>query len=128
MEAFQQTIGEDPMIDQRYQLWKGTPEEVISGADYLTFDSTLQSEKGFVAQSWQELLVAVISNPESAQMLDLDPRSMVEEIQYLRGVGHIGRFSLSKRVASGAAPPLPPQVVPGGGPPQAGAVPPAAAA
>ena len=122
IEAFKQTIGDDPMIDQRFQLWKGTPEEVISGADYLTFDSTLQSEKGFIAQSLQELLVAVINNPEAAQMLDIDPRSMMEEVQYLRGAGNIGRFSLSKRVASGAAPPLPPAVVPGGGGP--GAAPP----
>ena len=124
LESFQKTIGEDPMIQQRYDLWKGTPEEVISGADYLTFDSTLQSEKGFVAQSLQELLVAVINNPEAAQMLDIDPRSMLEEVQYLRGVGHIGRFSLSKRIASGQAPPLPPAVMPGPAqqqPPQAAA-------
>jgi hypothetical protein len=112
LESFQKTIGDDPMIQQRYGLWKGTPEEVISGADYFTFDSTLQSEKGFVAQSLQELLVAVINNPVSAQMLDIDPRAMLQEVQYLRGVGHIGRFSLSKQVASGQAPPLPPAVVP----------------
>jgi hypothetical protein len=98
------------------------------------FDSTLQSEKGFIAQSLQELLVAVINNPVAAQQLDIDPRAMLEEIQYLRGVGNVGRFSLSQRVASGQVPPLPPAVVPGppggqqgAGAPQQGAPPQAVA-
>jgi hypothetical protein len=117
LESFQSVIGQDPGIQERYDLWKGTPQDVIGGADYFTFDSTLQSEKGFIAQSLQELLVAVINNPVAAQQLDIDPRAMLAEIQYLRGIGNIGRFSLSKQVASGAQPPLP-AVVP---PPQAAA-------
>ena len=84
-------------------LFKGTPQEVIGGADYFAFDSTLQSERSFIAQSLQELLVAVIQNPQAAQMLDLDPRSMMNEIQFLRGAGNVSRFSLSKQVASGSA-------------------------
>jgi hypothetical protein len=113
VESFQSVIGEDPNIEQRFTLFKGTPQDVISGSDFFTFDSTLQSEKGFIAQSMQELLVAVINNPVAAQQLDLDPRAMLAEIQYLRGVGNVSRFSLSKQVASGAQPPLPPAVVPG---------------
>ena len=87
LEAFQGVVGEDPMVQQRYEVFKGTPEEVISGGDFFTFDSTLQSERNFVAQSLQELLVAVIGNPEAAQMLDIDPRSMLNEMQFLRGAG-----------------------------------------
>src|SRR4029077_17345693 len=79
LESFKSIIGDDPMIEQRYGTWKGTPEDVISGADYFTFDSTLQSEKGFIAQSLQELLVAIINNPMAAQQLDLDPRAMINE-------------------------------------------------
>jgi hypothetical protein len=119
LEAFQGVVGMDPMIQARYEVFKGTPEEVIGGGDFFTFDSTLQSERGFVAQSLQELLVAVINNPQAAQMLDIDPRSMLSEIQFLRGAGNVSRFSLQKQVASGQAPPLPqlmPQ--PGGPPPQ----------
>jgi hypothetical protein len=125
LEAFQGAVGMDPMIQARYEAFKGTPEEVIAGGDYFTFDSTLQSERGFVAQSLQELLVAVINNPQAAQMLDIDPRSMLSEVQFLRGAGNVSRFSLQKQVASGQAPPLPqimpqpaagqaPQIQPGG--------------
>ena len=113
LEAFQGVVGVDPMVQMRYEAFKGTPEEVISGGDFFTFDSTLQSERNFVAQSLQELLVAVIGNPEAAQMLDIDPRSMLNEVQFLRGAGNVSRFSLQKQVASGQAPPLP-QVLPGG--------------
>ena len=107
LESFTSVVGVDPMIQARFETFKGTPEEVIGGGDYFTFDSTLQSERSFVAQSLQELLVAVINNPEAAQMLDIDPRSMLGEIQFLRGAGNISRFSLQKQVASGQAPPLP---------------------
>ena len=119
LEAFQGVVGVDPMIQMRFEAFKGTPEEVISGGDFFTFDSTLQSERNFVAQSLQELLVAVIGNPEAAQMLDIDPRSMLNEVQFLRGAGNVSRFSLQKQVASGQAPPLP-QVMPqpGAGGPQ----------
>lgn len=126
-ESFAGTIGsDDPMMQKRYDLFRGTPEEVIGEGDYFTFDSTLQSERTFVAQSLQELLVAVINNPESAQMLDIDPRSMLQEIQFLRGAGNLSRFSLQKQVASGQAPPLP-QVMPQPGQVPPRAVPPAAA-
>jgi hypothetical protein len=92
IESFEMAIGKDPMIQQMYELFKGTPQEVIGGEDFSTFDSTLQSEKGFIAQSLQELLVAVINNPVAAQQLDIDTRDMLEEIQYLRGMGNVGKF------------------------------------
>lgn len=106
-EQFARVIGSK--ADQnRYNLWKGTPQEVAAGDDFFTFDSTLASEKGFIAQSLQELLIAIMSNPVAAQQLDLDPRAMLEEVQQLRGAGPMGRFSLSQRIQSGAAAPLPP--------------------
>lgn len=102
-ESFQKAISKD--ADQvRFDNFKGTPEEVITGDDYFTFDSTLASEKGFIAQSLQELLVAIIANPLAAQQLDLDPRTMMNEIQELRGAGPMTRFSLSKAKEAGASP------------------------
>jgi hypothetical protein len=112
LESFAKVIGSQlPDIQLRYADFRGTPDEIIGGNDYFTFDSTLASEKGFMAQSLQELLVAIISNPLAAQQLDIDPRVLMSEIQYLRGAGNISRFSLSRQMAQGA-PPLPPVVVP----------------
>lgn len=102
-EAFYRAVGKpDPQDEQavreyllRYQAFKGTPEEVIGGDDYFTFDSTLSSEKGYMAQSLQELLVAIISSdPMAASRMTagIDPVKLVEEVQYLRGSGNIKRF------------------------------------
>lgn len=92
-------------LDQmRYADFKGTPEEVICGDDYMVFDSTLASEKGFAAQSIQELLSVVLSsNPMAAQQLgmQLDPSKMVEEMQRLRGDSNPKRF----KYAPGTQPP-----------------------
>lgn len=119
MESFARVVGTPPgnmmmgitpemELMQRFQAFKGTPEEVICGEDYMMFDSTLASEKGFMAQSLQELLVAVMSNPMAAQQLDVSAKAMLEEIQYLRGAGNVRRFSMSGRVAQGLeAPPMP---------------------
>lgn len=95
-EEFQSVIGgtaED--IQERYAAFKGTPQEIVRGDDYFTFDSTLQSEKGFMAQSLQDLLTAILSSdPTAASRLtrEVDPAKIVEEIQYLRGAGNIKRF------------------------------------
>jgi hypothetical protein len=98
-EMFGRLIGGAPEEQgQRYAEFKGTPEEVICGDDYFQFDSTLASEKGFMAQSLQELLVAIISSdPTAAQRMSqgIDPVKLVEEIQYLRGSGSIRRFKYS---------------------------------
>jgi hypothetical protein len=102
-DMFMRVVGKPASDDQqaqqellaRYSAFKGEPEEVICGDDYFTFDSTLASEKGFMAQSLQELLVAIVSSdPMAASRMTqgIDPVKLVEEIQYLRGSGNIKRF------------------------------------
>jgi hypothetical protein len=95
-------------VMMRFANFKGTPEEVVCGDDFFVFDSTLASEKGFIAQSLQELLVSIMGNPQIATMMDISPKAMLEEIQFLRGAGNVSRFSASARQAAGLeAPPQP---------------------
>lgn len=107
-EMFMRALGRPDQADQaavqaaatRYSVFKGTPEEIVTGDDYFTFDATLASEKGFTAQSLQELLVAIISsNPLAAEKLTsaIDPAKLMKEIQYLRGSGNINRFKYSSQ-------------------------------
>lgn len=108
--AFAAPQGTDPeaFMSQRYAAYKGTPEDVICGDDFFMFDSTLASEKGFIAQSLQELLVSVMTNPVAAQTWDISAKALMEEIQRLRGVSNVGQFSLSQRVKAGLeTPPMP---------------------
>lgn len=111
-ESFKRIMGDsmsDPNeLQQRFQSFKGSPEDIIAGDDFFVFDSTLSSEKGFMAQSLQELLQVVLANPVAAQQLDISPKAMLEEIQLLRGAGNVSRFSLRKRIVQGKeAPPMP---------------------
>lgn len=105
-ESFTKLIGQPAPDDQeavqdvmnRFKMFQGTPEEVITGDDYFTFDSTLSSEKGFMAQSLQELLSVILSSdPMAARLMtrDISPAKITEEIQYLRGSGNIKRFRYS---------------------------------
>lgn len=96
IDSFGRVVGGPPEeLQARYDAFKGTPEEVICGEDYLVFDSTLSAEKGFMAQSLQDLLAVIIqSDPTAAGRLarNVDPAKVVEEIQYLRGSGNLKRF------------------------------------
>lgn len=90
------TGSQDPA---RYAAFKGTPQEVICGSDYFNFDSTLSSERGFMAQSLQELFSAIVSsNPQAAQEVtqQLNPVKLIDEIQYMRGAGNVSRFRYSQ--------------------------------
>jgi hypothetical protein len=112
-DRFNLVIGTAAQQDpRRYLAFKGTPEEVICNADYFTFDGTLQSEKGYLAQALQELFGQVLANPAAAMQLDVDPRVMLSEIMNLRGAGDVSRFSLAQNVARGAPPLMPPMPEP----------------
>jgi hypothetical protein len=101
-ESFARALGgfKDPQkLIERYTDFKGTPEELICGDDYLMFDATLSSEKGFMAQQVQELLSMILTaNPMAAQQLTMkiNPTKLVEEMQYLRDGTPIERFYYSQ--------------------------------
>ena len=83
---------------ERHKQFAGTPEEVICGDDYFSFDATLSSERGFMAQSLQDLLSTLFSaNPAAAMQVtqQIDPVRLLDEVQYLRGAGSISRFKLT---------------------------------
>ncbi len=94
-ESFKWAIGQPADLDARFAAFKGTPEEIVCGDDFMVFDSTLASEKGFMAQSLQELFSVLLqSNPMLAQQLGmkLDPMKLMNEMFYLRGTGDVNRF------------------------------------
>lgn len=97
-------------VQQRFLDFQGTPEEVICADDYMVFDSTLSSEKGFSAQTLQELVGLILqTNPVAAQQVgqNMDVTAMITEMQRLRGDNNPNRFAY----APGKQPP--PMPVPG---------------
>lgn len=128
-ETFTKVLGtESPTpgvtLEQLYAAFKPTdPTALVGNEDFFIWDSTSQNDKGYLAQSLQELVIALASNPEMIAVLGYDITKLVDEIQYLRGVRNVQRFKLP------AQPVLPPVGTPPGpgsqpGGPGAGVVPP----
>lgn len=95
-ETFTKIIGNslpnDVPIEVAYQQFHKTAPELIGNEDLFVNDTTTQNERIYIAQSIQELALAVLNNPETAMMLNLDPRKMVNEIMALRGVYNLDRL------------------------------------
>ncbi len=75
--------------DELWTQFKATPYEIAASEDFFVFDGTLPSEKAFLAQSLQELLMTMLSNPQIAMVMGYGPdqlRTLLEDIYTLRGV------------------------------------------
>lgn len=125
----------DPMTGQpkpnqeALQFLSVTKNDLVEDTDFVIFDGTLPSEKGYIAQSLQEILTSIISNPVAAQFLGLDPRGLMKEIMALRGIRNLGQFTLPPQLAGpmwsqAVGGLMPPPPMPAGGPPGQPAPPP----
>lgn len=68
--------------------------ELVGTSDYFIFDGTTSGEKGYLAQSYQELLGILLSNPNAAMQLGLDVNKLLQEIYVLRGAPNLKSFAL----------------------------------
>jgi len=73
---------------------KADKSDLVGNFDFEIFDGTLPSEKHFNAQALQEVLAGLMSNPEAAIALQLDPKAILLEMLELRGVRDPKRFTL----------------------------------
>lgn len=131
-QTYQKVFGKSLEVEAKWPLFAPEdPRELVGCEDFLVFDSTLSSEKGYIAQSLQELVSVMASNPEVAGMSGFDFERAVESIQKLRGVRNVDRF-FSRPTAVGnpgvGAPAQGIGNVPGAGSEQAVGVPAAAGA
>jgi hypothetical protein len=94
-EEFAKVVGENVMMEQPelFPAFALPIEQLVGSEDLFSFDGTLPSEKGFLAQSLQELLGIVMQDPQVAQMFDINPKGILEEIMTLRGITDLSRFS-----------------------------------
>jgi len=115
-ETFFKILGED---EDTYNAWqtfhKDAWWELIGSEDFFVFDATSASEKTFVAQSLQELAIALMSNPEMLAATNIDLVKIIERIQELRGVTNLKQFQRDQPIgqpllgADGQIPPVPGQ-------------------
>jgi hypothetical protein len=90
-ETFRKVLGESNM--PLFSLFAPSdPSVLVGNEDFFVFDTTLVSEKGFLAQSLQELVIAMMNSPELAAAQGFDLQKAVLEIQHLRGIQNATRF------------------------------------
>ena len=105
-ETFERVVGEN--AQEYWDLFHAEdPTTLLGNEDYFSYDGTLSSEKNYIAQSLQELVGILASNPEVLAATNLDLVAMIKEIQALRGVKNLDRFELPPQ------PTLPPNGQPG---------------
>jgi hypothetical protein len=90
-ETFVKIVGQKN-ADLFEQFAPASPSELVGNEDFFTFDATMQSEKGFLAQSLQELVVTMMNNSEVAAAQGFNFEKAISEIQYLRGVKNAARL------------------------------------
>jgi hypothetical protein len=92
IEEFRKIVGDDA-DDARFAAFNKREQGILNAYDFNLFDGTSPTEKGYIAQSMQELLLGMWENPMAMQMLQYPPfRALLTEICNLRGVKHPERF------------------------------------
>lgn len=96
IETFVRVLGAGPFgemkdipVDQLFLAFKGDPVSIATSEDFFFFDNTMPSEKAFLAQNLQEIVMTVLQNPEVAMSLGYGPaqvREMFNDLYELRGV------------------------------------------
>jgi hypothetical protein len=88
------TFGEIPItLDQLFEEFAPSdPVELVGNEDFFIFDMTSSSERAYLAQNLQELVIALSANPAIAQLTQYDITKLIDEILFLRGVRNPARF------------------------------------
>lgn len=115
METFVKIVGES----KAYLFDKFAPADIrslVGNEDFFVFDTTQQSEKGFLAQSLQELIVAMIGNPQVLMATGFDLQAAIKELQFLRGLNNATRFFRTNPASAAGTPAQDPASTVGGDP------------
>lgn len=75
--------------EDMFALFKADPVSIATAEDFFVFDGTSPSEKAFLAQSIQELLMTILQNPDIAPLLGYGPeqiKELINQVYLLRGV------------------------------------------
>lgn len=95
--------------EELFKLFKADPISIATSEDFFVFDGTTPSEKAFLAQSLQEIMVTILSNPQVSAVLGFGPeqvKALFQDIYTLRGVTP-SRLPAPRSPASPAIAPMP---------------------
>lgn len=106
-DVFSAIIGEQGLIDTPYeQVILTDPQKLAGGYDFCAYDATFPTDRQQQAGALQQLFEALIQNPETMKLLNVNPMKLLQYIAQLYNIKNMHDFDLQ---------PLIPQA-PGGGP------------
>lgn len=92
VETYVRTVGDMANMEAYNGFVKVNKAALIGNYDFEMYDGTLPSDRDDMANVLQEVLVAIIQNPEGVQLFNLNPAKILREIATLKGIKHINRF------------------------------------
>jgi hypothetical protein len=87
----------DASDPNEYGYFKVSRDMLVGNYDFGIFDSTLPSEKGYIAQQIGELLQVMMGSPEAIPMFGYDPRKLLDRMFELRGLRHLQNLKLPQQ-------------------------------
>jgi len=73
--------------------------KLVGNYDFLVFDGTMATARGATAMQLQELLTALIANPQLPLLFNIDPRKLMNEILTLNNIRNVDRFQFDPNQA-----------------------------
>lgn len=94
LETFQKIVGKKADQARFDSFCKRNIGPSLDDYDFNVFDGTLPSEKGYIAQSMQEIFLSLMENPMGVQLLATSQplRLLLVELAELRGIKNPERF------------------------------------
>lgn len=103
VETYVRTFGRitDPMGEEYTAFVKASNKDFTGEYDFEILDGTLPSEKMWLAQTLQELLMVVLGNPQLALLLGFDIKKLMYEYLRLKGLRHPEKFAAGTQQQQG---------------------------
>jgi hypothetical protein len=92
-EAFVKIMKDDAEASQEFLAVD--KNSLVGDYDFEIMDGTLPSERSYMAQAIENVLLALMKAPDAAIALQMDPRALLLESMTLRGIKNPKRFTLS---------------------------------
>ena len=94
-EVYEQIVGAMALKAPFEQTILANPDRIAGGYDFVPYDATLPSDKGFQAGVFQELFTVMLQNPDAMQLLNKSPIKLLNHIAELYGIKNMQDFDLT---------------------------------
>lgn len=119
-DVYANIIGQQGLLDAPYeQVILTDPSKLGGGYDFVSYDATFPTDRQQQAGVLQELFQALVSNPQTIQLINKDPIKLLNYIAQLYNIRNMHDFDLKPLGPPGASP----APIPGLPTPQAAVVP-----